>query len=155
MAFTYDSSDLDVSTTSGRLNVVRFLVGDTDTDDQFLQDEEINFALGQNNNNVYYSAAYCARTIGSKLAREVDVQLDGALSESRSSLSTQFYMLAEQLEYQAKKSGSTLGLSAGGINLNNVKTTLLSPTRVPSAFRMGQFDNPTDYGIFDDEDYSS
>lgn len=150
MAFTYDPTDLDVTTVSGRLNVTRFLVGDTDSTDYYLQDEEVVFALGQNNNNVYYSAAYCARTISSRLAREVDVKLDGALSESGSSLSTQFMKLAETLENQAKKSGATLGVSAGGINLNKVKKTLLDPQRIPSSFRIGQFDNPPDYGLFEE-----
>lgn len=151
MAFTYDPDDLDTSTESGRLNVTRFLVGDTDSTDYYLEDGEVTFALSENNDDVYYSAAYCARSISSKLAREVDVELEGVLSETRSTLSSQFLSLANQLELQAKKVGATLGVSAGGINLNKVKNTLLNPTRVPSAFRMGQFDNPTDYGMFEDE----
>lgn len=147
MTFSYDPTDLDTSTESGRLNVTRLLLGDTDTNDQLLSDEEITFILSENNNNVYISAAYCARSIGSKLAREVDVKLDGALSESGSSLSTQFFTLADKLEMQAKMAGAQLGVSAGGITLTSIKSTLLLPNRVPSSFRMRQYDNPPDYDL--------
>ena len=34
MAWTYDETDLVTTTSSGRLNVVRLLIGDTDTNDQ-------------------------------------------------------------------------------------------------------------------------
>ena len=47
MAWSYDATDLGTSTASGRLNSVRLLVGDTDTNDQQVQNEEITFALAQ------------------------------------------------------------------------------------------------------------
>jgi len=54
--WSYSVTDLNTTTASGRLNSVRLLVGDTDTSDQLVQDEEINFALAQANDNVYYAA---------------------------------------------------------------------------------------------------
>ena len=53
MAWSYDESDLETTSTFGRINAVRLLVGDTDSNDQQVQNEEIVFALTQTNNNVY------------------------------------------------------------------------------------------------------
>ena len=47
MSWSYSPSDLNTTTASGRLNTVRLLVGDTDTTDQLVQNEEITFALSQ------------------------------------------------------------------------------------------------------------
>ena len=47
MAWSYDATDLGTGTVSGRLNSVRLLVGDTDTNDQQVQNEEVIFALAQ------------------------------------------------------------------------------------------------------------
>ena len=72
MAWSYDPTDLDKDTASGRLNTVRLLVGDTDTSDQQAQNEEITFALSETNNNVYYAASWVARTVASQYARKVN-----------------------------------------------------------------------------------
>jgi len=82
MAFSYDETNLSTDTAAGRLNAVRLLVGDTDTTDQQIQDEEITFALSQNGNNVYLTASWVARSIAAKYARLVDTDLDGQLAES-------------------------------------------------------------------------
>jgi hypothetical protein len=37
MAWSYDETDLGTTTASGRLNSVRLLLGDTDTNDQQVQ----------------------------------------------------------------------------------------------------------------------
>jgi hypothetical protein len=48
MTWSYNPSNLGTDTaTAERLNVVRYLVGDTDVDDQQVQDEEITFALSR------------------------------------------------------------------------------------------------------------
>ena len=70
MAWSYDPTDLDTTTASGRLNTVRLLVGDTETLDQQTQNEEIVFSLSENGNNTYYSAAWIARAIASKYSRK-------------------------------------------------------------------------------------
>ena len=43
MAWTYDESDLTTTTASGRLNVVRLLIGDTDTNDQLIKNEAVSY----------------------------------------------------------------------------------------------------------------
>lgn len=67
MAFTY-SGDPDNSPKDG----VRFLVGDTDPCDVFLQDAEIEYFLEQYNNSPLNAAIRACETIISKLSRRVN-----------------------------------------------------------------------------------
>jgi hypothetical protein len=111
MAWSYDPTDLDTATASGRLNTVRLLVGDTETLDQQAQNEEIMFSLSENGNNIYYSGSWIARAIASKYSRKVNTSLDGALKADYSDLAKQYLLLADNLDYQGKTSGS--GSSVG------------------------------------------
>jgi hypothetical protein len=145
MAWTYDETDLGTDTISGRLNSVRLLLGDTDTNDQQVQNEEVIFALGQANNNIYYAAAWCARTIASQYARKVNTSLDGALSADYSDLSKQYTALADNLEYQGKKAGATIGVLAGGISKTAVDAVRSNTDRIKPSFRRDGFRNPPSY----------
>lgn len=143
MAWTYDETDLDKSTSSGRLNVVRLLVGDTDTLDQLLQNEEINFALSESNNNVYFAGAWAANTISAQYARRVDTKLDGALSADYSSLAKQYKALSNDLREQGQKYSMTgASVLAGGISNASIKAAQSLSDRPAAAFSKGQFDNP-------------
>lgn len=142
MAWSYSATDLNTTTASGRLNSVRLLVGDTDTTDQLVQNEEITFALAQANDNIYYAAAWVCRAIAAKFSRMVDTQLDGALSAKYSSKAKQYQQLAAQVEAQGKKtSGKALGVFAGGISNSDMLVANEDPDRVVPAFSINQFDN--------------
>lgn len=142
MSWSYSPSDLNTTTASGRLNSVRLLVGDTDTNDQLVQNEEVMFALGQANNNVYYAAAWVCRSIAAKFSRMVDTTLDGALSARYGSRAKQYQQLAVQVEAQGKKtSGKSLGVFAGGITNSSMDVANQDPDRVTPAFAINQFDN--------------
>ena len=145
MAWSYDPSNLTTDTTSGRLNTVRLLLGDTETLDQQVQDEEVIFALGQSNNNIYYAAAWLARTIASQYSRKVNTSLDGALSADYSDLQKHYTALAENLEYQGKKTGASLGVVAGGITKAGINTVRENTNRVEGSFRRDRFRNPPSY----------
>lgn len=145
MAWSYDPTNLNTTTVNGRLNSVRLLLGDTVETDQQAQDEEVIFALSQSNNNVYFAAAWVARTISSKYARNVDVTLDGALSADYSELSAKFATLADNLEYQGKKAGATLGVAAGGITKTQIEAARENTNRIEGSFRRDQFKNPPSY----------
>ena len=145
MSWSYDATDLDTTTSSGRLNTVRFLVGDTETLDQQVQDEEVTFALSENGNNVYLSAAWVARAIASKYARRVTTQLDGALQANYSDLSKQYMQLADQLEYQGKTSGAAVGILAGGITKSSIEAARANTNRIEGSFRRDRFRNPPSY----------
>lgn len=140
--WSYSASNLNTTTSSGRLNTVRLLIGDTNSSDELVQDEEILFALSQSNNNIYTAAAWVCRVIASKFSRMVNTTLDGALSADYSDRSKQYQVLAVQIENQGKKtSGKSLGVFAGGISVASVTLANSDPDRVKPAFRVGQFDN--------------
>lgn len=145
MAWSYDASDLDTTTASGRLNTVRLLLGDTDTLDQQVQNEEITFALSQTNDNVYFAAAWLARTVASQYARKVNVSLDGSLSADYSDLAKQYTSLAETLEYQGKKAGAIIGVVAGGLTKSDINAVRTNTDRIEGSFRRDRFRNPPSY----------
>ena len=145
MAWSYDPTDLDTTTASGRLNTVRLLVGDTETLDQQVQDEEITFGLSENGNNVYYAGAWIARAISSKYSRKVNTSLDGALKADYSDLAKQYKALADDLEYQGKTSGAVIGVLAGGITKSGINAVRANTNRVEGSFRRDRFKNPPSY----------
>jgi hypothetical protein len=145
MAWSYSATDLNTTTSSGRLNTVRLLVGDTDTLDQQVQNEEITFGLAENNNNIYLAASWIARAISSKYARLVTTKLDGALSASYSDLAKQYQSLADQLEYQGKTNGASVGIIAGGITKSGIEAVRANTDRVEGSFRRDRFKNPPSY----------
>jgi hypothetical protein len=141
MSWSYDPTDLNTTTASGRLNTVRLLVGDTDTDDQQLQDEEITFSLSETGDSAYLAAAWSARAVASKYSRLVTTQLDGALKSDYSDLSKQYRTLADNLEYKGKTSGSSVGILAGGISKTRVKVVRENTDRIEGSFRRDRFKN--------------
>ena len=145
MAWSYDPTNLDTTTASGRLNTVRLLSGDTDTLDQQVQNEEITFALSENGNKIYYSAAWIARAISSKYSRKVTTNLSGALSADYSDLAKQYKVLADDLEYQGKTSGGAIGVLAGGLTKTGVESVRANTDRIEPAFRRDRFKNPPSY----------
>jgi len=143
MAWTYDESDLTTTTTSGRLNVVRLLIGDTDTNDQLIKNEEVTFALSEANDNVYFAGAWAAGTIAAQFARKVTTSLDGALSANYSDLAKQYKALSADLREQGQKySMTSASLRAGGISNAVIKANRQLTDRPDPAFSKGQFDNP-------------
>lgn len=54
---------------------VHFLLGDTDTLDQQITDEEISFALTQSGQNTKVAAILCCRVLMAKAAKKVDYKL--------------------------------------------------------------------------------
>jgi hypothetical protein len=145
MAWSYDPTDLDTTTASGRLNTVRLLVGDTDTLDQQKENEEITFALAENGNNVYYAGAWTARAIASKYSRQVNTEISGALKADYSDLAGQYKTLADSLEYQGKTSGAAVGVLAGCITKSGIEAVRADTNRIEGSFRRDRFKNPPSY----------
>lgn len=147
MAWTYDPTNLGTATLAEQLDSVRFLVGDTDTNDQQVQDEVIAFALEQFSGNIYSSAAFIARGIAAKYARLVDTDLDGQLAESYSQLQAHYKALSDTLEYQGKTASGGLGFLAGGISQARMRAVETLPDRNRPRIRRDQF-------RYEDNDYS-
>lgn len=145
MAWSYEEYDLNTTTASGRLNTVRLLVGDTDIVDQQVQNEEVDFALSERGNNVYFAGAWIARSLSAKYSRKVDTQLDGALSAKYSDLSAHYKTMADSLEYQGKTSGASVGILAGGVTHSGINTVRANTNRIEGSFRRDRFKNPPSY----------
>lgn len=124
---------------------VRFLVGDTDTNDRLVEDEEINWALSEYP-SVYVAAAEICEAIAAKFARKVD-QSVGDLRISFSKQSDQYSKKAAQL----RRKSSILNVKpyAGGISVSDKETVRENSDRVDPSFTRGMDDydsvsNPDD-----------
>jgi hypothetical protein len=94
-SWTY-SGDPAASHTDG----VRFLLGDTNSADQQLRDEEIAFVLLIENDDIYRAAARGAEALAAKYARAITKKIGSAWLESEKK--AQHYRdLAKQLWYSA------------------------------------------------------
>lgn len=149
MAFSYDDTNLGTDTASARLNATRLLLGDTNSSDPQVQDDEVIFALAQVNDNVYYAAAWLARAIAAKYSRQVTTELDGQLSVEYSDLAKQYYTLSDDLEYQGTKAGGGLGIKAGGITKTDIEIAREQTNRVKPSFTRDRFWNPPSYDGMD------
>ena len=139
--WTYDETALGTGTPEERKNAVRLRVGDTNTDDQQIQDEEILFALSQTGTNIYSASAWVCRSIASKYSRYVDTDLDGQLSEKYSQLQAHYKALADTLEYEGKVTSGSIGVKAGGISQATVEVVQSLGDRVIPSFTRDQFLN--------------
>lgn len=151
MAWTYNGTP-GTATAAERRDSVRFLVGDTDTTDQQVQDAEITFALSQASNDIYLAASITAEAIAGKYSRLVNSSFEGMRTDY-SDLVSQYQSLARKLKQDSKKFGST-GIGspdAGGISISEIDSVEDDSDRPTPAFRRGQFRNPPQYD--DDDEY--
>jgi hypothetical protein len=131
MTWTYSgdpaSSDLDQT---------RFLIGDTDTTDQLVNNEEVNWALSQF--SVFVAAAELCDAIAAKFSRKVDKAV-GDLKISFSKMSEQYAKKGKQL----RNRGSFVGVSAyvGGISVSEKESVESNTDRVSPSFTRGMNDH--------------
>jgi hypothetical protein len=134
---TFEYSGDPSSTTK---DTVRFLIGDTNDQDQQLQDEEIDWLLLQHP-NVFLAAALGAENIASQYARQTTKSV-GGLSVSYGERQTHYSQLAAALRAEAERTGATptpisLGMSKGAKDSRTEDEDLnLTPLSI------GMHDNP-------------
>jgi hypothetical protein len=134
MAWTY------VNPTTGDRDKVRFLVGDTNDNDQLVTDEEIEWAL--ETENVYNAAATVALSIALKFARQADKTVDD-LSIKYSQKSKNYMDLARELRTRANKR-SFARPYLGGTSKAQKDSDAEDTDLVQPFFKKGQFDyDPT------------
>lgn len=152
MTWTYGGAPGTTSAATRR-DAVRLLVGDTDTTDQQVTDEEIAFGLSQASDDIYNASALMCRAIAGQFARLVDTSIESVRS-SYSQRVTQYTELAVRLVKEGKRLGSVgLGVPvAGGLSISELASVESDPDRVPSAFRIEQFSNPPRFDPMIDED---
>ena len=152
MTWTYGGAPGTTSAPTRR-DAVRLLVGDTDTTDQQVSDEEIAFGLSQAADDIYNASALICRALSGKYARLVDTSIE-SVSSSYSQRATQYAELAVRLIKEGKRLGSVgLGVPvAGGMSISEMQSIEDDADRVPSAFRVDQFSNPPRFDPMLDED---
>ena len=128
MAFTYGGDP-----SNSNLETVRFLIGDTDTIDQLLQDAEITYLLTIES-KLYDAAATACETIAAKFARKADTS-NGTLSEKASQRSLAYERRASLLRSKVNRK---VQVFAGGLTISGKDTLDESSTNVQPAFKLNQ-----------------
>ena len=133
MTWTYLPTDISTD-----LAKTRLLIGDTNTDDQLLTDEEINFHLSQHG-SLYLAAADCCDSIVGRLARDIDRSNLG-MSAQRSQKVQHYRDLAASLRARGKRSSSIVPTlpATESDKANYASDTTLSQPR----FTRDMFSNP-------------
>jgi hypothetical protein len=132
-------------------DAIRFLIGDTDTTDQLLSNEEILWVNTEasgttTGTNALYDAAYrCCLTIASKLARLADKQI-GDLNVKLSQKAQGYLAQASQFNAMAKVQNFVPIPYAGGISISDKEIDQDNSDVFRGWFASGQFQNVDDGG---------
>lgn len=92
MAWTYSGNP-----GSSARDSVRFLVQDTDTTDQLLQDAEVDWCIAQAGSSVYQAAHDASYAIASKFSRMATSKSVGDMSLSYADRAKAYFQLANEL----------------------------------------------------------
>lgn len=136
MAWSYSGNPA-----SSNLDAVRFLVGDTDTNDQLLSNEEINYMV-LTHGNVRRAASESARAIAAKFARLMNRSI-GGLAADFSAKYRQYLELADNL--LEKDELSPVSPFISGFSRSAKEAEELDTDRETTFGRKGQHDNPRAY----------
>jgi len=141
MTWTYTSP------LSGDRDRVRTYIGDTDTNDQLLSDEQIIYALDEEA-TVRAASALAAEWIAALFSRKADKSV-GDLSISYSQRAAQYMALAARLR---GRSARVVLPYFGGISKTTKDTREDDTDRVEPAFTVDMLDNPTATSATDETD---
>lgn len=122
------------------IDTVRFLIGDTDSTDQLLQDGEVLGLLTQNNSSVYQAAIEGARSIAALFARQADKTV-GDLHIIASQRTKAYEALIKSLQAQAMRHDAPLAY-AGGISISDKENNEEDDDLVAPSFTKGMMDDP-------------
>jgi hypothetical protein len=122
-------------------DMVRFLIGDIDINDQQVQDEAITVLL-TNFGSTFLAAASAAESLASKFARVASVTVDGLSVSSGAGRAQLYRSMALRLRAQNGGSGS-LGIPVvGGVSISEMDSVKNDTDRNPSQNTVGQHDFP-------------
>lgn len=122
---------------SSNKDAVRFIIGDTNTTDQLLSDEEINWLLTQYGSPIK-TAYHACLAIAGKFARLVS-QEAGRIKVKAESKYLQYKQLADELRANEKSGfGKILTAYAGGISNSDIAARDADPDKAKLPFKMGE-----------------
>jgi hypothetical protein len=134
MAWSYDNTALATSDK----DAVRLIIGDTDTNDQLLQNEEINYYITLHG-SVTRAASESARAVAAKYARAMSRSI-GGLQADFSAKYRQYLELADNLDRNEQVSPVSPFLAGYLKSQHEVQDA--NTDRIPIFGRMGVTDNP-------------
>ena len=133
------------------IDAIRFLIGDTDSNDQLLSDEEISWINAEASGtptglNAIYDAAYRAcLAVAASLSRLADKSI-GDLSVQLSQKAAGYRATATEMKTLAFRKGLVPTPYAGGISISDKDIDDEDSDSVRPYFRTGQFENFRDGG---------
>jgi len=137
MSWSYSGSPADSD-----LDEVRYRAGLTKIGEQYASDQEINFCIAEESNNIAAAALVC-ENVAAMLAREVDLRAGpgGELTLKMSQAADAFRARAKALR---KMCGSYAAPWAASISVDEKDAQRDDDDRVPPVFEMGMFDEDDD-----------
>lgn len=135
MTWTYTLATLSTS----EKDQIRLQIGDTDTQAQLLQDEEINFAITQER-NFWGAAARCAEMAGFLFLRKVDTKLGREMQVTYSTTAQQYFQMAKWL--RAKSLAAGIAPYVGGLFVSDKNTISQDTSQVAPLFTKTMMQNP-------------
>jgi hypothetical protein len=118
---------------------LRLLVGDTDTNDQLLSDEEVAYYLAQHGDDALASAPSACEGIAAMFSRQANFTNQG-LSVSASERAKAYLALASELRDRAI---SVADIFVGGLTISGKEALDDDSDAVQPSFRIGIDDNPS------------
>jgi hypothetical protein len=125
--------------------VVRRMIGDVLTNDQQLQDTEINYAVSQYA-NLYLAAAECARWISAQYSRKVDT-VQGEIRTLYSAQQRAYAQRAVDLEQRGMSRGAGAMPYAGAMTVADKGAQIADTSRVAPQFNVGMQDDLIPVGV--------
>jgi hypothetical protein len=138
VSWTYDATVLSDASATGRRNIVRLEIGDTDTHDQQLQDEEIDYFLGVTSDDTTLAALRSVEALIARYARQVTVT-QGPASFGAQERVSHYERLRGILRQRVALSAPWY---AGGRSQSEKAALAADTDAVQPAFRIGQDDHP-------------
>lgn len=136
--WTYDVGNLSGTDATAVMTQIRRLIGDVQTGDKQIYDQEIFFFMTQRP-NLYGCAADCCRSIAAQFSRQADVA-QGDIHTAYSQRARAYEARAAQFDKAAASRGPGVAF-AGGISEQDKVDRAENPDRVPGSFGIGMTDN--------------
>ena len=125
---------------TNKLDMVRFLIGDTDENDPQLGDAEITSVLELNGNEPYASALACAEALVAKYSRLTQKSI-GGLSISYNQRIDHYRELIKQLRRRAALAGAGGTPWTAAVSVSEKRANTTDADVVQPYFRVGMHDS--------------
>lgn len=137
MSFSYYTERWSV------IDQTRFLIGDTDFNSPFFQDEEVNGNLAIYGAPIDAAIAM-ATAQAAKYSRKPSMTVDG-LTVNYRELAANFTALAQQLRKQRAEMPGLMGVVVSGVSISDMESVDEDSDRVKPQFSIGMDDDPPKY----------